>query len=500
MATRQYIGARYVPKFYTNSVDGSAAWESNVVYEPLTYVTLTNGHMYISKKEVPATVGTPASNITYWLDCGSYNGFIDDLQNQINTLSANKGDKAAIGTIETLGSAPSRTYYGGEVFLGNDGNEYVVTETSIVPPTVLNSGAGGNCVQTTINSELNKLNITTIPALSLEIELLKNKSYVVISDSYGNYLDSNNKNFVESAFAKVGISDYYDFHYGGAGFVGNATSFLYVLQLYESAITDKNKITDIIVCGAANDMNKSAADLLTQMNAFKSYVNSHYPNAKISVMALSRSVAADVVQYNPSVNERYKRCCSDAGLAFVDNSEWVMSKMSYFSSVDAVHPTADGVTACARALADYIMNGTISVVESIDGFVKLIDANDGTLVNYSKQEFINGICSIKSKGNAGSIFVNFSTSISLNAGANVVSNKFDFADTFIFPTANNSLIITIQISCGSDVYDGYLYFGSMTDYLHHHVGLIINNRYGTTKTITGPTSIGIGATSFSIFA
>lgn len=87
MPSRQYIGARYVPKFYSNSVDGSTQWENNVVYEPLTYVTLQNGHMYISKKQVPATVGTPASNVEYWLDLGSYNGFIDDLQNQIDIIN-----------------------------------------------------------------------------------------------------------------------------------------------------------------------------------------------------------------------------------------------------------------------------------------------------------------------------------------------------------------------------------------------------------------------------
>ena len=87
MATRQYIGARYVPKFYTNSVDGSTQWEANVVYEPLIYVTLQNGHMYISKKQVPATVGTPASNAEYWLDMGSYNGYIESLQNQIDDIN-----------------------------------------------------------------------------------------------------------------------------------------------------------------------------------------------------------------------------------------------------------------------------------------------------------------------------------------------------------------------------------------------------------------------------
>lgn len=91
MSTRQYIGARYVPKFYQNSVDGSAAWESNVVYEPLTWVTLTNGHIYLSRKQVPATVGIPSQNVDYWLDVGSYNGFIESLQEQIDALKM--GDK-----------------------------------------------------------------------------------------------------------------------------------------------------------------------------------------------------------------------------------------------------------------------------------------------------------------------------------------------------------------------------------------------------------------------
>lgn len=107
MATRQYIGARYVPKFYENSVDGSTQWESNVVYDPLVYVTLQNGHMYISKKQVPATVGSPASNVAYWLDMGSYNGFIDSLQNQINVLDTEVDDlqylKAGYTNVISLG-------------------------------------------------------------------------------------------------------------------------------------------------------------------------------------------------------------------------------------------------------------------------------------------------------------------------------------------------------------------------------------------------------------
>lgn len=85
--TRQYIGARYVPKFYNGS-DGSN-WDANVVYEPLTIVQyLTNA--YCSKKTVPATVGAPNLNTEYWANIGLYsdvNTRIDNLAIQVNSLS-----------------------------------------------------------------------------------------------------------------------------------------------------------------------------------------------------------------------------------------------------------------------------------------------------------------------------------------------------------------------------------------------------------------------------
>ena len=112
MATRQYIGARYVPKFYQNSVDGSTQWQANVVYEPLTWVTLQNSHMYISKKQVPATVGTPAENVDYWLDIGSYNGIISELQTEINNMKQYIGgavNAVEAGVVPTLSDATTMT-------------------------------------------------------------------------------------------------------------------------------------------------------------------------------------------------------------------------------------------------------------------------------------------------------------------------------------------------------------------------------------------------------
>ena len=93
----QYIGARYVPIFYQNSLDPtSSEWESNVTYEPLTWVSLPNGYMYISKKEVPANVGTPASNPDYWLEAGQYNAYIQSLHDQIDDMQ----DGSIVGSLQ----------------------------------------------------------------------------------------------------------------------------------------------------------------------------------------------------------------------------------------------------------------------------------------------------------------------------------------------------------------------------------------------------------------
>ena len=84
---RQYIGARYVTKIYENSVDPSTAeWEASVNYEPLVMVTYNNGS-YLSKKTVPASVGNPASNPSYWAQTGFYNGQIAYLQSQITAIN-----------------------------------------------------------------------------------------------------------------------------------------------------------------------------------------------------------------------------------------------------------------------------------------------------------------------------------------------------------------------------------------------------------------------------
>lgn len=77
MSTRQYIGARYVPKFF--DFGGSAEWRSGVAYEALTIVT-RNGNSYTSKIPVPSNIGEPENNPEYWVSTGLYNEQVESIR------------------------------------------------------------------------------------------------------------------------------------------------------------------------------------------------------------------------------------------------------------------------------------------------------------------------------------------------------------------------------------------------------------------------------------
>lgn len=73
MATRQYIGARYVPIF-----DGD--WDITKDYEPLVIVSY-QGNSYTSRTFVPH--GTAITNETYWALTGNYNAQVEAYRQEV---------------------------------------------------------------------------------------------------------------------------------------------------------------------------------------------------------------------------------------------------------------------------------------------------------------------------------------------------------------------------------------------------------------------------------
>ena len=83
MNTIQYIGARYVPKFFEGA--NGSEWEPNISYEPLTIVTWL-GSSWTSKKVVPPNIGAPNLNLEYWINTGNFNQQLESLQESVSEL------------------------------------------------------------------------------------------------------------------------------------------------------------------------------------------------------------------------------------------------------------------------------------------------------------------------------------------------------------------------------------------------------------------------------
>lgn len=75
MATTQYIGARYVPKFAE-----PVEWDKARQYEPLTIITY-NGSSYTSRQFVPA--GIEITNDAFWVLTGNYNAQVEQYRKEV---------------------------------------------------------------------------------------------------------------------------------------------------------------------------------------------------------------------------------------------------------------------------------------------------------------------------------------------------------------------------------------------------------------------------------
>ena len=88
MAIREYVGARYVPRF-------RGLYDATQIYDALDVVDNGSGTSYIAKKTVPA--GTALTNTDYWFVYGASSGAIYDLQTRMgvveNDIAEIKGDK-----------------------------------------------------------------------------------------------------------------------------------------------------------------------------------------------------------------------------------------------------------------------------------------------------------------------------------------------------------------------------------------------------------------------
>ena len=302
MAVTQYIGARYVPKFYENS-DGTEEWRAGVEYEPLTIVTY-NGNSYTSKKPVPSNIGNPSDNTAYWVSTGNYNQQVEEYRQEVQEY---KGD------VDEL--------------------------TAAVPGMI--SGA------------------------AYQAQSLAYRRFVFIGDSYaeGYTPDGNVTGWCNIVANKLGLAtDQYGIWYrGGAGFIADGQGRNFLGLLNDSSMTSPETVTDVIVAGGYNDKSAAQPAVVAAIATFVARAKVLYPNARVSVGMIGMSAnAADV--YNISrACRNYIEGAGKAGAAYMNNVQYAMREYFKSFATDGVHANEWGQNRIASAVCDYIRSGSCDI-------------------------------------------------------------------------------------------------------------------------------------------
>lgn len=224
MAVTQYIGARYVPKFYENS-DGTEDWRSGVEYEPLTIVSY-NGNSYTSKKPVPSNIGNPSENPAYWVSTGNYNQQVEAYRQEVEAYKATVDN--LIPDVGTLQQNIKRSF----ILIGDSFSVGLTTSDGTNYSLV--GGWADHC------------------------------KTAMETAGYDVYINTRNMS-------------------GNTGFA-SSLNFLSLLQaIEEDHVGDKaNEITDIVVIGGTNDLGHEAG-IVSGIETFCNYAHTHFPNAKIKI-------------------------------------------------------------------------------------------------------------------------------------------------------------------------------------------------------------------------
>ena len=296
---RQYIGARYVPKFYENQ-NGTNDWVQRIAYEPLTIVSFS-GNSFTSKKLVPSNIGSPNLNPEYWASTGIYNQQIEEYREEVQ-----------------------------QVILD-------LEET---------------------NDNLSSLE-TEVTALEKQYYNMKGRKVLFIGDSYaqGWTPDGEYTGWCDRVISLLNLTNSVKRILGGIGFVNtiNNVNFGNIAD----DVSDKDTFTDIVIAGGRNDATQSIAPVKTAAIAAISHYRSTFPNAVIHIGMICYSWESNINCWYPYT--AYREAAYETGAHYIESSELAITNMGQMAS-DKKHPVDSGLAAIAQCIASGIAYGSFEAV------------------------------------------------------------------------------------------------------------------------------------------
>lgn len=332
---RQYIGARYVPKFFDNN--GSAEWVKGIAYEPLTIVTYLN-NSFTSKKPVPSNIGNPADNSAYWVNTANFNAQLEDYKNAVSNL-----DKEL-------------TNY-----------------------------------ETKTNADIANIEKKLNPIISTKYALWIGDSYVE-----ANSLDDNKyMRFSTIVSSKLGVTEL-NYGKGGTGYAVGTETTKYLGQLTTAYNENKDKINDIryvFICGGRNDANGatatwSYAQMQAEIYPTFAYAINNFPNAKVVCIPMMYS-ASNLNKWETNWYWGVINCSvSETNMVILANAYMILHGRYDLILADNVHPNVAGHSVIATSILS-ALNGGVFISPSYkfvedtstwNGKIMLQQNNDEILV------------------------------------------------------------------------------------------------------------------------
>lgn len=262
----------------------------------------------------------------------------------------------------------------------------------------LNDMASDGTLEQIINQEIFgqiNMDITNLKAkdvnLQTQINILKNKRYILLGDSYG--VGWTPEGIVESWAIKfknyMGLSDTncYIAVENGAGLKKVGGGGHTITQLLQNLdINEPSGITNIIYLGGYNDRQQS--DLSTALNNFYNTAHTKCPNALVQIGMVS-NVVSDTIMENlyGVIYPIYRAIAEKPQGMYLENMETILHVNSFRSS-DLLHPKENGQQAIARGLVNAIKNGICTPYNFIETVSITLNKN---VTNWSSNKIDFGV-------------------------------------------------------------------------------------------------------------
>lgn len=201
---------------------------------------------------------------------------------------------------------------------------------------------------------------------------VKDREFLICGDSYND--ESGEWGDIVKSNLDISSDKWHDMSQGGAGFVSNG-QVLFIDQI--SGYTgNRNTITDIIVCGGANDSTNSIINdgwwtvLRNNMIAFNDYVKENYPYATVSLGFIAGSLdwGEGGVVYGRTYKARelcryyYENIASSLGWNVLHNVNLALCTNMTNISSDKLHPSSIGSYEIGNAITQAYLTGYADIL------------------------------------------------------------------------------------------------------------------------------------------